>query len=96
MSFAAQQTIWGSKDRGKMWRCAEGCSETEWWDTKMTGEFQGRRMWSDARKNNSVCTQDDELWDADRIWWLEVLRYNVELCGSIGSVLSSDQKQVER
>lgn len=61
----------------------------------MTDEFQGRKIWIDAHRSSSACTQGDELWDANRLRGLEVLGYNVELRGSIGSVLSSDQKQTE-
>lgn len=34
-------------------------------------------------------------WDANRLWGLDVLGYELELSGSIGSVLSSDQNQIE-
>lgn len=34
-------------------------------------------------------------WAANRLWGPEVLGYKVELGGGIGSVLSSDQNQIE-
>lgn len=50
------------------------------WDDKMTDEFQGRKMRSEAHRNNSACTRGEELRDACGVLTgLEVLDYNAEL-----------------